>query len=195
MNPAFRLLIQCLCWSLAGIALVSPLSAAKADKPEKGDKAEKLAALGDAVPERAPKREAGGADNGAKRDQAGPNSRTMTKLRERMEIKDDAEWQVIYERIARVEEAKRGLNINTRPTPNPNAEKGRRANSATAERDALREALNDKLPDAEVKARLAQAHRVYLQREQAFAQAQADLRAVLTVQQEAVAVLFGVLPP
>lgn len=195
MNPFARLLFPRLCCSLAWLALVSPLTAAKGDKPEKGDKAEKLAALGDAAPERAPKREAGGADNGPKRDQAGPNSRTMTKLRERMEIKDDAEWQVIYERIARVEEAKRGLNINARPAPNPNAEKSRRSNSATPERDALREAINDKLPDAEVKARLAQAHRVYLQREQALTQAQADLRAVLTVQQEAVAVIFGILSP
>lgn len=195
MNPSVRLWFPRLCCLLAGLALASPLPAAKGDKPEKGDKAEKLAALGDAAPERAPKREAGGADNGAKRDQAGPNSRTMTKMRERMEIKDDAEWQVIYERIARVEEAKRGLNLNSRPAPNPNAEKARRGNSATPERDALREALSDKLPDAEVKARLAQAHRVYLQREQALTLAQADLRAVLTVQQEAVAVLFGILTP
>lgn len=195
MNPVFRPLLQRACWSLAGLCLVSPLFAAKGDKPEKGDKAEKLAALGDAAPERAPKREAAGAENGPRRDQTGPNSRTMTKLRERMEIKDDAEWQVIYERIARVEETKRGLSLNARPAPNPNAEKGRRSNAATAERDALREAINDKLPDAELKSRLAQAHRVYLQREQAFAQAQADLRAVLTVQQEAVAVLFGILTP
>ena len=147
------------------------------------------------APERAGRREAAGADAGAKRDQAGPNSRTMTKLRERMAITDDSEWQVIYERIARVEEARRGLNLNARPAPNPNAEKSRRGNSATPERDALREAINDKLPDAEVKARLAQAHRAYLQREQALASAQADLRAVLTVQQEAVAVMFGVLTP
>jgi hypothetical protein len=195
MNPVLRRLLQRACWSLAGFALVAPLAAAKADKPEKGDKAEKLAALGEAAAERAPKREAAGADNGPRREQAGPNSRTMTKLRERMEIKDDAEWQVIYERIARVEEAKRGLSLNARPTPNANAEKGRRGNAATAERDALREAISDKLPDAEVKSRLAQAHRIYLQREQAFTQAQADLRAVLSVQQEAVAVLFGILTP
>jgi hypothetical protein len=169
--------------------------AAKSEKPEKGDKAEKLAAMGDVAPERAGKRDAGGADAGAKRDQAGPNSRTMTKLRERMAITDDSEWQVVYERIARVEEARRGLSLNARPTPNPNAEKARRGNSATPERDALREAISEKLPDAEVKARLAQAHRVYLQREQALTLAQADLRAVLTVQQEAVAVLFGILTP
>jgi hypothetical protein len=181
---------------LAGLIVSAPLWAAKADKPEKIDKAEKLAALAEAAPERPAKREALGSDNTAKqRDQAGPNSRTMTRLRERMEIKDDAEWQVIYERIARVEESKRGLNLNLRPTPNQNAEKSRRGNSATPERDSLREAVNDKLPDAEVKSRLAQAHRVYLQREQALALAQADLRAVLTIQQEAVAVLFGILTP
>lgn len=182
-------------WTLVWLVLVAPLEAAKGDKPEKGDKAEKLASMGDAAPERAGKREAAGGDAAGKRDQTGPNSRTMTKLRERMAVTDDSEWQVIYERIARVEEARRGLNINARPTPNPNAEKSRRGNSATPERDALREAVTEKLPDAEVKARLAQARRVYLQREEVLARAQSDLRAVLTVQQEAVAVIFGILTP
>lgn len=55
--------------------------------------------------------------------------------------------------------------------------------------------MKDKLPDAEIKSRLDRAHEVQQQKEAQLARAQADLRAVLTVRQEAVAVLAGLLPP
>jgi adenosyl cobinamide kinase/adenosyl cobinamide phosphate guanylyltransferase len=67
--------------------------------------------------------------------------------------------------------------------------------SAHPEQEALRLAVKDKLPDAEIKARLDRAHEVQQQKEAQLARAQADLRAVLTVRQEAVAVLAGLLPP
>jgi N-formylglutamate amidohydrolase len=67
--------------------------------------------------------------------------------------------------------------------------------SANPELDALRSAVGDQFPDAEIKARLARAHDAYLQRVAQLTQAQADLRAVLTVRQEAVAVMAGLLPP
>jgi hypothetical protein len=55
--------------------------------------------------------------------------------------------------------------------------------------------LTSKLPDAEIKARLARVHEVYVQDGARLAKAQEELRAVLTIRQEAVAVMAGLLPP
>ena len=63
------------------------------------------------------------------------------------------------------------------------------------EQDALRAALRDKLPDAEIKARQARVRDVQKQNEARLAKAQDELRAVLTVRQEAGAVMAGLLPP
>jgi Spy/CpxP family protein refolding chaperone len=65
---------------------------------------------------------------------------------------------------------------------------------ATPELDALRSAATDNLPDAEIKARLARVRDVRKQNDEKLAKAQEDLRAVLTVRQEAVAVASGLLP-
>jgi tRNA A37 methylthiotransferase MiaB len=58
----------------------------------------------------------------------------------------------------------------------------------------LRAAITDKLPDAEVKSRLERLREVRKQNEAKVAKAQEELRAVLSVRQEAVAVMFGLLP-
>lgn len=128
-------------------------------------------------------------------------SRTLAKLRERLEVADDAEWTVISERILKVEEARRNLwtpGASGRGAP-PLTAKPKRSSkagpSAHPEQDALRSALADKLPDAEIKARLAQAHEAQRQSESRLTKAQADLRGVLTIRQEAVAVTMGLLPP
>ena len=66
------------------------------------------------------------------------------------------------------------------------------AHKAETERQAD---ARDKLTDAEIRLRLARAHEVHEQHQAKLAQAQASLRAVLTVRQEAVAVTYGLLPP
>jgi len=58
----------------------------------------------------------------------------------------------------------------------------------------LRAAITEKLPDAEVKSRLERLREVRKQNEAKVAKAQEELRAVLSVRQEAVAVMFGLLP-
>jgi hypothetical protein len=128
-------------------------------------------------------------------------SRALAKLRERLEVADDAEWAVIVERIAKVEDARRSLwapGAGGRGSPSF-TEKPKRATkpggSAHPEQDALRSALVDKLPDAEIKARLARAHELHRQNETRLLNAQEELRAVLTIRQEAVAVMAGLLPP
>ena len=66
--------------------------------------------------------------------------------------------------------------------------------AANPELDALRTAVTDKMPDAEIKARLDHYREVRKDNEAKLAKAQEDLRAVLTVRQEAMAVMYGLLP-
>ena len=126
-------------------------------------------------------------------------SRAMTKLREQLEVPDDAEWDVIAERIANLTELRRtlagGVGIRGANVGDKVKAAGRADRSARQEQDALRTAVRDKLPDAEIKSRLARAHDVHRQNESKLAKAQEELRAVLTVRQEAVAVVAGLLPP
>ena len=52
----------------------------------------------------------------------------------------------------------------------------------------------DKLPEAEIKSRLDRVREARKQNEAKLSKAQEDLRAVLSIRQEAVAVVFGLLP-
>jgi hypothetical protein len=123
-------------------------------------------------------------------------ARMLTNLRNQFEVIDDAEWKIIAERITKVMDLRRsaggggfglgafrgGANQGNRP-----------AAAANPEGDALRTALEDKLPDAEIKSRLERLRLARKQAEARLEQARDDLRAVLTVRQEAVAVLVGLL--
>lgn len=128
-------------------------------------------------------------------------SRGLEKLRESLEVDDDAEWDVIAARIMRVSEVRSTLwtgAAGSKAAPSLSA-KGKKSSGTPgtghAEQDALRSAVKDNLPDAEVKVRLARAHEVFEKNGAVLAQAQAELRAVLSVRQEAVAVMAGLLPP
>jgi hypothetical protein len=121
--------------------------------------------------------------------------RMLGRLREQLEVTDDAEWEIIGERIRRVGEIRAEIGksgAGPKPLP-PMKEKAKR--SSHSEQEALRAAVKDRLPDAEIRSRLDRAHEVQQKNEARLAQAQAELRAVLTVRQEAVAVLAGLLPP
>jgi len=121
----------------------------------------------------------------------------MNRLRERFEVTDDAEWQLISERISKVMELRRsnlGGAIRFRAGGGNPGGNGPNALQANPEQEALLAAVTDKLPDAEVKARLERLRAARKQSEAKLDQARDDLRAVLTIRQEAVAVLAGILP-
>ena len=59
--------------------------------------------------------------------------------------------------------------------------------------EALRKAVDDKAPADEIKAKLAAVKKANKDSQKKLDQAQADLRAILSVRQEAVAVLNGLL--
>ena len=132
-------------------------------------------------------------------------ARLMTAMRERFEVTDDEEWKLIAERIAKVTELRRsagggmggfafaGRGGQGTPGGAPDT-RGRGATAANPEVAALSAAVRDKLPDAEIKSRLDRVRETRKANEAKLGKAQEDLRAVLSVRQEAVAVVFGLLP-
>jgi hypothetical protein len=145
------------------------------------------------------KLEAGAAGEGKPRAED-PQARILSKLREQLEVTDDEEWNVIAERIIKVGELRRGISSggSSGRAAAAMTDKTKRSNRSTSgrpEQDSLRAALSDKLPDAEIKSRLARVHEAYVQEEARLAKAQEELRAVLTIRQEAVVVMAGLLPP
>jgi hypothetical protein len=147
-----------------------PAKPGKPDREEKGESRE-MKRTGGEKPGRDPGAEA---------------ARSLVRLREAMRVTDDAEWAVIAERIAAVQAAGGGAGPKDKAKP---------ASAERTAQDALRSAVRDGLPDAELRLRLARAHELQREREARLARARAELRAVLTVRQEAVAVLAGLLEP
>ena len=144
----------------------------------------------DAKDNKAAKRDKKADADTAQASAADAEARQLAKLRDRLEVEDDAEWDVIARRITQVIEARRTL-----ATGSGDRTKRTARTSGNPDYDALRSSVSDKLTDAEIKARLARVHQIYQQNEALLAKAQADLRAVLSIRQEAVAVMVGLLPP
>jgi len=119
-------------------------------------------------------------------------ARLLAGLRTQLGVTDDAEWTLISDRVMKVFELRRAAGGGFGGFPGRNNRTGAGA-TADPEGDALRAAITDNLPDAEIKARLARVRDVRKQNEAKLDQAREDLRAVLTVRQEAVAVMFGLL--
>ena len=156
------------------------------------------------------------APDGAERGNFNPEdmqARMMSGLRDRMGITNDEEWGLISQRITAVSEARRAAGGGIGggalggmfagrggPPPGggerggpPGAGRGTRT-SGNPEMAALQQALADNLPEAEIKSRLDRMREARRAHEAKVTKAQEDLRAVLTVKQEAVAVMFGLLP-
>jgi len=157
------------------------------------------------------RRPAGGDANGA--DNSGKGARgnfdpaaMQERLREQFGVTDDAEWALIAERLTKLTEIRRsaagGIGRGGPPgggggPPGGGGGGGTRTTrgpSGNPEQDALRAAITDKLPDAEIKSRLDRLREVRKENEVKMAKAQEELRAVLSLRQEAIAVMFGLLP-
>ena len=142
----------------------------------------------------------GGNANGGNFDPAQMQEQMLTRLREQFAVTDDAEWKAISDRITAVNDLRRatagGGGFGGFRGGQGGGGGGRvgRGGAAYPEQDALRQAVTDNLPDAEIKSRLAHLREVRKANEEKLAKAQEDLRAVLSVRQEAVAVMFGLLP-
>lgn len=137
------------------------------------------------------------ADRAARRANAGNfnpaemQARMLTALRTQMDVTDDAEWALISERLQKVVDMRRNQLVASFAGGRGGA--GRFGGQADPEADALRAAITDKLPDAEIKSRLGHLRDARKQNEAKIEQAREDLRAVLSVRQEAVLVMAGLL--
>jgi len=153
--------------------------------------------------ERPRRGDSGGGDRGNFNPQE-MQARMLTALRERLEVTDDEEWKLISERIANLSELRRsaggGPGGFMGRGPQGGGDRGSGAGGrgsrpgGNPEVDALSSALRDKLPDAEIKMRLERLRESRKTNEVKIAKAQEELRAVLSVRQEAMAVVFGLLP-
>lgn len=131
----------------------------------------------------------------------------MTRYREQLGIKDDAEWGVIEGRINKINEARRntgrgfggfggGRGGGPGGQGGPGSGQGGRGGwggQPSPEAEALQRALDGGSSADDVKAKLAAYRASQKQKEAALEKAQDDLRQVLSVKQEATAVLVGLL--
>lgn len=153
---------------------------------------------------RRPGGDAPGGNNGGRGnfDPAAMQERMLGALREQFAVTDDAEWALIAERVMKVSEIRRtaapgGPMARGGPPgggPGGGGPRPTRGGSGNPEQDSLRAAITDKMPDAEIKSRLDRLREVRKQNEAKLTKAQEDLRAVLSLRQEAIAVMFGLLP-
>ncbi len=131
----------------------------------------------------------------------------MTRYREQLGIKDDAEWGIIEGRINKINEARRGTMRGLGgfgggrgggpggqggPGGGPGG-RGGWGGQPSPEGEALQRALDGGASADDVKAKLAAYRAAQKQKEAALEKAQDDLRQVLSVKQEATAVLMGLL--
>jgi len=139
--------------------------------------------------------------------------RMLERYKERLEVKSDDEWKIISERIEKVMTAQRdargafgGFGGGRRGGPGggdnataDNTNNGGRRNRGgfggepSPEAEALQKAIDDKASNDDLKAKLAKVRESQKEKEAKLAKAQDELRKVLSVRQEANAVLAGLL--
>jgi hypothetical protein len=156
----------------------------------------------------------GGGGRGGNFDPAQMRERMMARVREEMDVKDDADWKPISDRVSKVMEAQRearsggGMGMMFRPRRNANGDQGGDQAAAgggrgrggpggfgqtSPEHEALQKALENKASNDEVKAALAKYRDSHKAKQEKLQKAQEDLKKVLTVRQEATAVSLGLL--
>lgn len=142
--------------------------------------------------------------------------RMMDDLRERLEVKGDAEWKIIEARITKVNEARRQVGggfaafargggfarggrggddqgQGGRGGGGGGANRARFGGDTSPETEALQKAIESNASADEIKAKLAKYREARKAKQAELTKAQEELRAVLSVKQEAIAVTRGLL--
>lgn len=160
-----------------------------------------------------PRRQGGGGGGGG--GQGGPGNfdpeqarqRMMERYREQLGIKDDTEWKLIETRIEKVSEARREIGMRGMGFggfggrgggpggPGGAGGGGRRGfgGEPSPEQEALQKAIESNASADEIKTKLAAFRASLKDKEAKLEKAQDELRKVLSVKQEAQAVLMGLL--
>jgi hypothetical protein len=145
-------------------------------------------------------------------DPAQMQQRMMERYREQLEIKDDAEGKAIEGLITKVNEARREVGFggggrgmfgpqqrNRQQGDNAAQGQGQGQNrrgfgpTPSPEAEALQKAIDSKAGAAELKTAMAKFRESRKANEAKLAKAQEELRAVLSVRQEAIALSLGLL--
>ncbi len=141
-----------------------------------------------------------GGQGGGNFDPEQMRARMMERVREQFGVKDDAEWKIISERIEKVSTARREMGGGMfgggggRGGPGgPGGGRGGFGGEPSPEATALRTAIDNNASADDIKAKLAKYRDSQKEKEAKLAKAQEDLRQVLSVKQEAAAVLAGYL--
>lgn len=134
----------------------------------------------------------------------------LDRMKERLEVKDDAEWKLIEGALGKVMDAQRevmagrmrgmfggGRRRNGGDTAGGDTNGGQQRRGGfgqpSAESEDLQKAIDDKAPADQIKAKLAKLRESNEAKEAALTKAQTDLKALLTSRQEAICVLAGML--
>ena len=148
----------------------------------------------------------GGGFGGGNFDPAEMQQRIMENIRDQMSVTNDEEWSVIQARVQKVMDARRdvgGPNFgrmfrrrNNDGGDNGGGGGGRRGGffgAPSPELESLQNAVDNNAPSEQVKAAMQKYREAHKAKEAALEKAQDDLKSVLTVKQEAVAVTLGLI--
>jgi hypothetical protein len=146
-------------------------------------------------------------DNGGGRprfDPAQMMQRRMDALKEQMEVTDDGDWKALQPLIQKVMDAQMqnfrgmrpGFGGGPRRAGGDNADQGARRGGfgqPNPEVEALQKAIDGKASNTELKAAIAKLSESRKAKQSELEKAQAELRKVLSVRQEAIATINGLL--
>ncbi|MGA2853414.1 MAG: hypothetical protein ABSE90_04715 [Verrucomicrobiota bacterium] len=144
----------------------------------------------------------GGGFGGGGFDPAQMQQRMMDNIRQQLNFTNDTEWSAVQPLVQKVMDARmaggmgggmRGMFGRNRGGGGGGGGGNNPFNQPNPERDALQQALDDNAPAAQVKALLEKYQVAQKAKQAKLAAAQADLRKVLSVPQEAAATLQGLL--
>jgi hypothetical protein len=128
--------------------------------------------------------------------------RMLENVRDRLAFTNDTDWAAVHPLVQKVLDARRdvgmpGMGMMRRSSSSGanNGPGGRRGffGAPSPEAEALQKAIDDNAPTAQVKSLLEKYRAARKDKEAKLAQAQEDLRKVLTSRQEAQAALLGLL--
>ncbi len=132
----------------------------------------------------------------------------MDDLKEQLEVKDDAEWKALEPLIQKVMDTQQQLfadrirgafrGFRNRENNNGGGDNGGRQRGGfggepSPEAETLQKAIDSKASNAELKAALAKLQESRKVKQESLEKAQADLRKVLSLRQEAILTSSGLL--
>jgi len=155
-------------------------------------------------------RRGGPRGHGGNFDPAQTQQRMMERYKEQLEVKDDTEWKAIEPLVQKVMDARMasfsgmgrgmfgrggrgGADSGTSSDRGSRGGGGFFGQNPSPEAEALQKAIDGKAPNSELKAALAKYVESRKAKQADLEKAQADLRKVLSVRQEAIAALSGLL--